>query len=99
MFAEPLKEMGLLAKKTHSILFPNQLIRLVYQHSVFLGRLEERLNNWHHVQKIGDLFSGRLTVVILLCKDAVLITRLHGVTELIYTFAWMHIGGLFKFID
>ncbi|XP_063691958.1 FYVE, RhoGEF and PH domain-containing protein 4-like [Bolinopsis microptera] len=50
--------MGLLAKKTHSILFPNQLIRLVYQHSVFLGRLEERLNNWHHVQKIGDLFSG-----------------------------------------
>ncbi|KAL5271779.1 hypothetical protein ACHWQZ_G000092 [Mnemiopsis leidyi] len=56
VFSEPLKDMGLLTKKAHSILFPHQLIRLVYKHSMFLGRLEERLNNWHHVEKIGDLF-------------------------------------------
>ena len=68
VFSEPIKDMGLLTKKTHSILFPHQLIRLMYKHSMFLGRLEERLNNWHHVEKIGDLFCGRFcfrSVVLL----------------------------------
>ena len=50
--------MGLLTRKVHSTLFPSQLIRLLHQHSVLLGKLEERVNNWHHMQKVGDLFSG-----------------------------------------
>ena len=72
VFSEPLKDMGLLTKKTHSILFPHQLIRLMYKHSMFLGRLEERLNNWHHVEKIGDLFCGELCFLL----DVVLLIHL-----------------------